>query len=83
MARLIPNIEIDDISLKPERDVARALVELLPNDCTVYHSYPWLRLERGHYNRVCISCLSRCAVPANVRLNQHNLALLDKSPHPP
>lgn len=47
MARLIPKISIDEISLKPERDVARALVEKLPNDCIVYHSYPWLRPERN------------------------------------
>lgn len=47
MARLIPKIAIDEIGLKPERDVARALVEQLPLDCIVYHSYPWLRAERN------------------------------------
>ena len=47
MARLIPTLPVDDIPLKPERDVARALVEKLPNDCIVYHSYPWLRPERN------------------------------------
>jgi len=47
MARLIPKISIDEITLKPERDVGRALVEKLPNDCIVYHSYPWLRPERN------------------------------------
>jgi hypothetical protein len=30
MAQLIPNIPIEEIALKPERDVARALVEQLP-----------------------------------------------------
>jgi hypothetical protein len=47
MARLIPKIVIDEIGLKPERDVARALVEQLPQDCIVYHSYPWLRADRN------------------------------------
>lgn len=31
MARLIPKIRIDEIAVKPERDVARALVEQLPD----------------------------------------------------
>ena len=47
MARLIPKIKTEEISLKPERDVACALVEQLPQDCIVYHSYPWLREERN------------------------------------
>ena len=47
MARLIPKVAIDEIALKPERDVARALVEQLPDDCIVYHSHPWLRAERN------------------------------------
>jgi hypothetical protein len=47
MARLIPKIAVQDISLKPERDVAHALVEQLPQDCIVYHSYPWLRADRN------------------------------------
>jgi hypothetical protein len=46
MARLIPEVDINEISLKPERDVARALVSQLPNDVTIYHSYPWLHQER-------------------------------------
>ncbi len=46
MARLIPKILVDEIALNPERDVARALVEQLPQDCVVYHSYPWLRPTR-------------------------------------
>lgn len=47
MARLIPRISVDEIALKPERDVARALVEKLPQDCIIYHSYPWLKSERN------------------------------------
>jgi hypothetical protein len=47
MARLIPKIAVEEILLKPERDVARALVEQLPQDSIVYHSYPWLRAERN------------------------------------
>ncbi len=47
MARLIPNIQVSEINLKPERDVARALVEQLPNEVIVYHSYPWLRADRN------------------------------------
>ncbi len=51
MARFIPPINPDDIKVKSERDVAKTLLKQLPNVCVVYHSYPWLRLERGHYNR--------------------------------
>ena len=47
MARLIPKVELENISLKPERDVAKALVDKLPNDCVIYHSYPWLRTDRN------------------------------------
>lgn len=47
MARLIPNIDVDEIDLKPERDVARALVDQLPNNVLVLHSYPWLRPDRN------------------------------------
>lgn len=47
MARLIPKISMDEILSKPERDVARALIEQLPKDCIVYHSYPWLRADRN------------------------------------
>jgi hypothetical protein len=47
VARLIPETNPDEIPLKPERDVARALVQTLPNDCLVYHSLPWLRPERN------------------------------------
>lgn len=47
MAKLIPNIDVEEIDLKPERDVARALVEQLPNHVLVLHSYPWLRPDRN------------------------------------
>ena len=47
MAHLVPDIQIDEIANKPERDVARALIEQLPNQVTVYHSYPWLRPDRN------------------------------------
>ncbi len=50
MLRLIPKIEIEKIPLKPERDVARALVNQLPDGCTIYHSYPWLKTDRNDYN---------------------------------
>ncbi len=49
MARLIPPVAIEEIKVKSERDVAKALVDKLPQDCTVYHSFPWLRLERNEY----------------------------------
>lgn len=39
MARLYPNYDPESITLKPERDVARALVRDLPDDCLIYHSY--------------------------------------------
>ena len=38
MAHLIPTLSIEEIDNKPERDVARALVEQLPNHVIVYHS---------------------------------------------
>ncbi len=47
MATLIPKIDVDEIGLKPERDVARALIEQLPDDVRVLHSYPWLRPDRN------------------------------------
>ena len=47
MAHLIPTTPVEEIENKPERDVARALVEQLPRHVTVYHSYPWLRPERN------------------------------------
>lgn len=51
MARLIPHADVSDITLKPERDVAQALVDTLPDDCLVYHSFPWLRPERNDRGR--------------------------------
>lgn len=47
MARLIPKVEVSDIIVKSERDVAKYLVELLPDDCIIYHSYPWLNTARN------------------------------------
>lgn len=47
MARLIPKVEIDDISVKSERDVARCLVQQLSDECIIYHSYPWLKTDRN------------------------------------
>ena len=49
MAQLIPNVDVDAISVKSERDTARYLTKLLPRDCIIYHSYPWLRAERNDY----------------------------------
>ena len=47
MARLIPKVDIDEIAVKSERDTARCLVAQLPNDCIIYHSYPWLKTDRN------------------------------------
>jgi hypothetical protein len=47
VAKLIPHADPSAISLKPERDVAQALVDTLPDECLVYHSFPWLRPERN------------------------------------
>ena len=47
MAKLIPPVDPREIANLGERDVAMALVEQLPDDCTVYHSYPWLRPQRN------------------------------------
>ena len=51
MARLIPKIDPKDISNVGERDVAIALVSQLPDDCIIYHSYPWLRSDRNDRSR--------------------------------
>lgn len=51
MARLIPNITPAEIAVKSERDVAKFLVDLLPNDCIIYHSYPWLNPERDTFGK--------------------------------
>jgi len=48
MALLIPKVSPADILNAGEREVAKALVEQLPDDCIVYHSYPWLRANRDH-----------------------------------
>ena len=48
MGRLIPEVDPETIEAKPERDVARALVRDLPDDCLIYHSYCWLRPDRNH-----------------------------------
>jgi len=47
LARLIPKVDIDEIAVKSERDTARCLVDQLPNDCIIYHSYPWLKTDRN------------------------------------
>lgn len=47
MARLIPPVaNLKEIENSGERLVAEALVDQLPDDVVVYHSYPWLRMER-------------------------------------
>ncbi len=46
MARLIPDTDVEAIGNAGERAVARALVAQLPEDCLVFHSYPWLRPAR-------------------------------------
>lgn len=51
MARLIPKINPKDISNVGERDVAMALVTQLPDDCIIYHSYPWLKSDRNDRSR--------------------------------
>lgn len=47
LARLIPKVDIEEIEVKPERDTARYLVDQLPNECIIYHSYPWLKTDRN------------------------------------
>ncbi len=51
MARLIPKIVPQDISNVGERDVAMALVDQLPDDVVIYHSYPWLKSDRNDYTK--------------------------------
>lgn len=47
MAKLFPHLDPETILLKPERDVARALVRDLPDECLIYHSYCWLRRDEN------------------------------------
>ena len=47
MARLIPKVDVEEIAVKSERDTARYLVDQLPNECIIYHSYPWLKTDRN------------------------------------
>lgn len=47
MSRMKPDVDVESIARKPERDVARSLVEGLHDNCLVYHSYPWLRPKRN------------------------------------
>ena len=47
MATLVPKVSINEITVKPERDTARSLVEQLPDNCVIYHSQPWLRSDRN------------------------------------
>ena len=51
MAKLIPRVEIRDIKVPSEQTMAKALVEQLPDDVIVYHSYPWLRTDRNDKNK--------------------------------
>lgn len=51
MARLIPKIAPEDIANAGEREVAIALVAQLPDECIIYHSYPWLRSDRNDRSR--------------------------------
>lgn len=51
VAKIIPDTDPAEIALKPERDVAQALVDTLPDDCLVYHSFPWLRPERNDHGQ--------------------------------
>jgi hypothetical protein len=46
MANLVPKISVDEIENKPERDVARVLIDQLPSQVTIFHSFPWLRPDR-------------------------------------
>ena len=57
-----------DISLKPERDVACALVDQLPSDCIVYHSYPWLKEDVPALGAM-MSTNSRAALPKDLVYN--------------
>ena len=46
MATLIPNCDPASIANDPERVVAEALCAQFPKDVRIFHSYPWLRLDR-------------------------------------
>lgn len=48
MAIFIPQVDPETIDNDGERDVARELKNL-PDDCIVYHSYPWLKHGRTLY----------------------------------
>ena len=52
MAQLIPKVDPREIRNAGERVVAMALADQLPDDCFVYHSYPWLRSDRNNQKKV-------------------------------
>src|SRR5437868_5297403 len=46
MARMIPNIDPEDIPIESERILYGALRDSLSDEFVCFHSYPWLRPER-------------------------------------
>ncbi len=49
MAKMLPDVPLDQIKYGSERIVYEALQSQLPKAYTVLHSYPWLRPERAIY----------------------------------
>jgi hypothetical protein len=47
MARMVPNVDSQDLEHSSEAPVYEALRDQLPEDYIVIHSYPWLRPWRG------------------------------------
>ena len=76
MAKLIPPVNIDEIQVPSEREVARMLVEALPADCTVYHSFPWLRLNR-HQSRADNSVLQEGEIDFLILWPQRGMLVLE------
>jgi hypothetical protein len=46
MARLIPKQKLEDITNSVEQEVAKLLVDQLPEEVTIFHSQPWLAPAR-------------------------------------
>lgn len=45
MAQLFPSIELAHFNHESEQQVAEMLAAVLPDNCLVYHSYEWLKLQ--------------------------------------
>ncbi len=62
--------------MKPERDVAKALIRDLPKECVVYHSYCWLRPDRDFHMNSLLKVEANFLI-LDLRYGFHVLQVLD------